>query len=151
VDVKWPNDLHLAGRKFAGILPESALLDNALAWVVVGIGINVNQHFAANDPLVLTATSIREMCGTAISRTDLLAGILTRLNAWYALLHDRLLAQTWRARCGTLGQRVRVESNDVVVEGLAEDIDPSGALWLRDARGQRHLLTVGEATLLPPF
>ncbi|MGB4675756.1 MAG: hypothetical protein WBH90_03430, partial [Aggregatilineales bacterium] len=60
------------------------------------------------------------------------------------------LLGAWRARCVTLGQRVRVETPGGVVEGTAEDITPQGALWLRDDAGQRHRIAAGEATLRTP-
>jgi BirA family biotin operon repressor/biotin-[acetyl-CoA-carboxylase] ligase len=148
VAVKWPNDLQIGGKKFAGILPESAVVGEDLLWIVVGMGINVNQIFEAGDPLGETATSLRVATGGVHDRAALLAEIMTRLSGWYARLGDDALPEAWRARCVTIGQRVRAGVPGGSLEGLAEDIDPSGALWLRDDTGQRHRLDAGETTLL---
>ncbi len=148
VVVKWPNDLQIGGKKFAGILPESAVVGEDLLWIVVGMGINVNQIFEAGDPLGETATSLRVATGSEHDRAALLAEIMTRLSGWYARLGDDALPEAWRARCVTIGQRVRAGVPGGSLEGLAEDIDPSGALWLRDDTGQRHRLNAGETTLL---
>lgn len=150
VDVKWPNDLQIGGKKLAGILPESAIMGERAEWVIVGVGLNVSQAFAADDPLRETATSLRTATGQDVERAALLAAIMARLNEWNRVLATGALLDAWRARCVTLGRRVRVESAGGAVEGTAEDITPEGALWLRDAAGQRHRIAAGEATLRTP-
>ncbi len=148
VVVKWPNDAQIDGKKVAGILAESAVTGAELAWAVVGVGVNVNQVFAPGDPLAETATSLRMSAGREFDRLALLGALLERLNGWRAHLLDEKLTVSWRTRCATLGQRVRVEAGARTFEGLAEDLDADGALLLRDADGARHRLTAGEATLL---
>ncbi|HEC23530.1 MAG TPA: biotin--[acetyl-CoA-carboxylase] ligase [Chloroflexi bacterium] len=148
VAVKWPNDLQLGGKKFVGILPESAIMGDRLAWVIVGIGVNVNQVFTPPDPLYETATSLRMVTGSAHDRAALLARIMSRLNEWYGYLHDERLLEAWRERCTTLGQVIRARTAEGVVKGKAEEIDLSGALWIRDEAGKRHRLTASEVTLL---
>jgi BirA family biotin operon repressor/biotin-[acetyl-CoA-carboxylase] ligase len=148
VDVKWPNDLQIGGRKFCGILPESTIVGERLAWVIVGTGVNVNQVFAADDPLAATATSLRLASGREIDRVRLLGEILANLKRWAAQTDSEALAATWRSRCVTLGQHIEVEGGGRRVAGLAEEIDGKGALWLRDAAGDLHRLVAGEATLV---
>ena len=148
IDVKWPNDLQIGGMKVAGILPESALVGDRLAWVVVGIGINVNQEFAADHPLAGTATSLRMAAGREIDRLALLRETLVRLAVWYGRIGDDALHGAWAARCVTLGRRVRVQVGDRVIEGLAEGLDPAGALWVQGDEGQRRRVSAGEATIV---
>ena len=148
VQVKWPNDLQLNGKKLAGILAESAVSGDELEWVVVGIGLNVNQAFDASDSLGGTATSLRMASGSEQDRALVLAQSMARLKEWYGRLDDESLTEAWRERCITLGQHIRVSTPAGLLQGLAEDIDASGALWLRDDSGRRHHLTSGEATLL---
>jgi len=147
VDVKWPNDLQISGRKVAGILPESALVGDRLAWVVVGIGINVNQEFAADHPLADTATSLRMAAGQEIDRLAVLREMLVRLAGWYGQIGIDQLHLAWAERCVTLGRRVRVQVGGQVIEGLAEGLDPAGALWIRDDSAQRQRVSAGEATV----
>lgn len=148
IDVKWPNDLLIDGKKLAGILAESSIEGEHLDWVIVGAGLNVHQVFTPTDPLSGRATSLRMETGKEHDRATLLAQILARLNDWCARLDQSALIAAWRARCPMLGQPVQVETPDGILTGVAEDIDTTGALWLRDAEGQRHYLTVGEATIL---
>jgi BirA family biotin operon repressor/biotin-[acetyl-CoA-carboxylase] ligase len=150
VAVKWPNDLLIGGRKVAGILPESAFTGESLSWVVVGMGINVNQVFEKDAPLAETATSLRVVIGGGVDRAALLAKIMARMNHWNACLGDDALDQAWQGRCLTIGQRVRIQLPGETIEGLAEALDAAGALWLRDEVGVLHRIVAGEATLLNP-
>lgn len=146
-DIKWPNDVQIGGKKLAGILPESAIEGDRLRWVIVGVGLNVNQHFEPPDPLAEEAVSLRMACGRTIDRAALLGKIAEHLSVWAARLHDPALIEAWRARCITLGQQITVTLPNEKLEGVAESLDPSGALWLRTDDGQRRRLTIGEATL----
>jgi len=148
IDVKWPNDLQISGRKVAGILPESALVGDRLAWVVVGIGINVNQEFADDHPLAGTATSLRMAAGQEIDRLTVLREMLVRLAIWYVQIRANSLYRAWMDRCVTLGQRVQIRVGDSTVEGIAEDLDLAGALWVRADDGNLRLVSAGEATIL---
>jgi BirA family biotin operon repressor/biotin-[acetyl-CoA-carboxylase] ligase len=148
VEVKWPNDLLLGGKKFVGILPESGIVGFKLAWLIVGMGVNVNQRFEPPDSLAETATSLYTYTGHPYDRAYVLVRIVQALNRWYARLREEALVEAWRARCSTLGRRIRVGTAGGVLEGVAEVIDPQGALWLRDDDGERHRLTASEVTLL---
>src|SRR6267143_1923097 len=57
VDLKWPNDLLVGGKKVGGILTEMHAEPAQVRFVIVGIGLNVNQEkFPAE--LAATATSL---------------------------------------------------------------------------------------------
>ncbi len=79
VDLKWPNDLLIDGRKFCGILTEMNAEATRVRYIVVGIGINVNQvTFPAE--LQETAISLRLATGTEWSRVELCAALLKSLD-----------------------------------------------------------------------
>ena len=131
VELKWPNDLLVGGRKLGGILCESRWM-GARPDVVVGFGINVHARAFA-DELAGIATSLA-LHGAAVSRVELLANVLATLEARL----DRFLADgfasvrdAYEARCAMLGRTVEVGGARGVAEGLAED----GALLLRPEGG----------------
>ena len=150
VDVKWPNDLQIEGKKVAGILAESAILNDQVVLTVAGIGINVSVRFEPDDPLAETATSLLVATGEITDRATLLARIMAGLNRWNVYLRDRALDEAWRARMVILGQRVRAMTQDGLIDGVAEDIDATGALWFRPDGGETVRLMAGEVSLLPP-
>lgn len=148
--LKWPNDVLLAtgsghARKVAGILTEMASERDRVRHVVVGIGLNVNTlSFPA--ALEARATSLCAATGREHDRRALLVALLEAFEPAY----DRFCADGpadaiahWRSY-GALGQPCRIERDGTVVEGTAEDIDPDGALVLRDGHGHIHRVVSGE-------
>ena len=77
VELKWPNDLILDGKKLGGILCESKVKDNRMHEVVIGIGLNVNEtKDDFDEALQSTATSMHIQSGKFYQRERVLAGIL---------------------------------------------------------------------------
>ena len=84
-DLRWPNDVLIEERKFCGILTEMNAEATRVRYVVVGIGINVNQaSFPAElEPI---ATSLRLAAGHEWSRVQVAAALLKSLDTWYRKL-----------------------------------------------------------------
>lgn len=136
--LKWPNDVLVPVdgelRKSAGILVE-----RHGERVVVGIGVNVDWRGVPRDPGRAAWGSVAEAVGRDVDRWELLADLLRALEAWLRDLHRdpvRLLA-SYRTRCATLGQQVRVTvPSGQLLEGTATDITTDGALRLRTRDGE---------------
>lgn len=156
--LKWPNDLLLpaqtpAGpqlRKAAGILSEIELNDGAIAWVILGIGVNVNWAPAGivdGRDLAAVATSVSAASGREVDRLALLRALLVRLDRRYVALRDGVrdeLFGAWRARLAMLGQPTTVRLPHGQIAGIAEGVDPSGSLLVRDAEGVLHTIVAGD-------
>lgn len=148
VAIKWPNDLQITGRKLGGMLCEAGMRGNALDYVVVGLGLNVNVDPASLGPLLTPATSLAHELGHEVERLPLLAALLLEMeNAYLRLREGWLPHADWRARLATLGQPVRAGLPDEVLEGTAEDVDADGALLLRLADGSLRRVLAGDVTL----
>jgi BirA family transcriptional regulator, biotin operon repressor / biotin---[acetyl-CoA-carboxylase] ligase len=146
VSLKWPNDVHLAGRKVAGILPEAIWQGEQLAAVILGIGLNVRVDFA-NTPLAERAISIETVTGTPVDRATLLDKLLRRIEHWSPYLGDSSLVEAWRARLETLGRRVTAMGAGDAISGQAVGVDENGALLLQSGDGAVHRVIAGEVTL----
>jgi BirA family biotin operon repressor/biotin-[acetyl-CoA-carboxylase] ligase len=107
--LKWPNDVMTPEGKVGGILSE--LVGDA---VVVGLGLNVDWR----SPLPPGGAAL----GAGVDRAALLAAWLTALDRPGDVLGR------YRARCATIGRRVRVELPGESVEGTAEAVDDDGSL-----------------------
>src|SRR5262249_54576025 len=81
-DLKWPNDLLIDGKKFCGILTEMNAEVTRVRYIVVGVGINVNQTSFPSG-LENLATSLRLASGTEWSRVELCAALLKSLDREY--------------------------------------------------------------------
>ena len=152
--IKWPNDLQLDGRKLGGILCEATWDAAGPAFVVVGIGINVN-HFPADFPPELRdiATSLRAVSGGSSPPRTLVAGdvaraILRQLAEPPAALDDARLAEL-AARDALRGREVRVTGPEELV-GIAEGISAAGALLVRTVEGVRAV-TSGTVRPIEPL
>lgn len=147
--IKWPNDILLAGKKAGGILTELGFRGDALAYAIVGLGLNVNLR-AEQLPEELrgVATSIAQVAGRPIPREPLLCALLERIEQRYEQLRGgQVPVAEWAARLATLGKAVRVSEGGGTIEGYAEAVDADGALWLRLADGRSQRILAGDVTL----
>ncbi len=145
--IKWPNDELAGGRKLAGILTELATDPERVQWVVLGMGVNVNAEPGdLPEELRPLATSLAGELGRPVARAPFVTGLLATLEGWL----DRHAAEgfgpvraAWRERSHTLGREVRARVGEREVEGVAEDIDETGALLVR-ARGKLERVLAGD-------
>ncbi|MFO0737873.1 MAG: biotin--[acetyl-CoA-carboxylase] ligase [Labilithrix sp.] len=144
VKVKWPNDVHVRGRKIAGILVESAVAGTRVESLIVGIGINVKTRELPPE-LASIATSVA-LEGGAADRAAILLDVLAGL--------DRDLERAAHTGLGAL--RARLEAHDALVgkrissdglAGIASGIDADGRLLLRGDDGTVHRVASGEVHL----
>ncbi len=149
--IKWPNDVHLGGKKVAGILAESGTDLSGEPFAVVGIGVNVNQEPADFPPeLLVKAGSLRMATGRIIDRPAVAAALLRSLDARLPQLESafpEIIAAAAR-RSSLLGRWIRVQSGADLLEGHAEELDPNGHLVLRSGDGTLSRLTAGEVTVV---
>ena len=151
--IKWPNDLVCGGRKLAGILTELAADPDRVQWIVLGIGVNVNLR-GDDLPADLRpiATSLAIERGAPVPRALFAAAVLSALEEWLDRHAEEGFAPVraaWKEMSDTLGREVRVRSNAVDLEGLAEDVDEGGALLVRTSAGLERVLA-GDVEMLRP-
>ena len=143
-DLKWPNDVLIGGKKVCGILTEMNAEATRVRYVVVGIGINVNQ---ASFPKELQATSLRLATGSEWSRVELLAALLKSLDREYRqFLQDpegkeSILRRFAENSSWLHGKKIRIEENGSAFEGTTEGLDARGFLQVRTANGMQTVLS----------
>jgi BirA family biotin operon repressor/biotin-[acetyl-CoA-carboxylase] ligase len=153
--IKWPNDIIIRRRKVAGILTEMEARYEAVQFVVVGVGVNVNMTQAALEErlgsVAQTATSLQVALGREISREALLAAFMGSLEVWYDRFITQgqvILQEAWEARSLMHGRRIRAQTLGSIWEGTAEGIDDIGRLQLRQDDGALVVLTSAEVRFL---
>ena len=150
VNIKWPNDLVVANDKLAGILIETARVENKTV-AIIGIGINF-----VLPKEVENATSVQALFQTAskqgVSVKTLLNAVLAQLDA---LLNE--YAQNGFASCvgeynaanrDTNRPVLLLQEGRVVHEGVVKGVDAQGALRLLTDKGEKTIVS-GEISLRP--
>jgi BirA family transcriptional regulator, biotin operon repressor / biotin---[acetyl-CoA-carboxylase] ligase len=143
--IRWPNDVEVAGRKLAGILPER--VDTAQGRrILIGVGINV-----LTDPKAMPA-EVRHMA-TSLSaiwrdqvdretRPGLLAAVLDRFGSVLGRLvgKDPELVARWNTLDLLRDEWVSVALGSRIVAGHGCGIDDDGALCLDDGNARHRLI-----------
>jgi len=150
--VKWPNDIHVEGRKLAGVLIESRPQDG---WAVIGIGLNIcieDREFPVE--LRGRATSIftddqraQERGSAGLSPLlpggpPLLSPLNKRLDHWVQAEPDEVLI-AWRERDALKGREVEWDGGS----GVADGVDDRGYLVVVTPAGDRIAVGAGEVHL----
>ena len=151
VEIKWPNDILIGGKKAAGILTEMSAELDRVRHVILGIGIDVNQD-AQEFPAEIRkiATSLKIEHGESMSRAALATAVLRELETEYSRIcagQFSDVAADWMEHCTTIGKDVTVQIGDRKIRGRAESLDDDGALILRSEHGRLQRITGGDVTI----
>ncbi|HEY6464667.1 MAG TPA: biotin--[acetyl-CoA-carboxylase] ligase [Candidatus Acidoferrales bacterium] len=149
-DIRWPNDLLVRGRKFAGILTEMHAEPDRLHYAVIGIGINVNQHRLPAE-IQDIATSLRIESGKSHSRLEIAVRLLRNLDRYYNLYladgYAPILRRFAEVSSYFRGKRVRITTARETFTGTTAGLEASGVLRVArdDGRGTEAILS-GDVT-----
>jgi BirA family transcriptional regulator, biotin operon repressor / biotin---[acetyl-CoA-carboxylase] ligase len=143
--LKWPNDVLVHGRKATGILIESGPTTCGDIWLAVGIGINLAE---APQDVERPATAFAEhMAGPPPKPQDALEILATHFERW----RDRWeregftpIAEGWTRHAQGLGGPCEARLPNRTHRGIAEGLDPDGALRLRRDDGSILRITAGD-------
>ena len=147
VDLKWPNDLMVRGKKAGGILTEMHADPGAIRFVVVGIGLNVNQERFPGE-LANAATSLRQETGKPQSRMELLVRLLREFESDYNRFVREGVASVVK-RFEVLssyahGKRVRITNGTESFLGTTAGLGPEGLLQVERDDGRVVTVIAGD-------
>ncbi|MDD2510115.1 MAG: biotin--[acetyl-CoA-carboxylase] ligase [Syntrophomonas sp.] len=151
VQIKWPNDVYINGKKVAGILLElSGELEQA-DYLVAGIGINVNfDRTSLPEGVANIATSLAEESGNYHQMDEILLRVLQSIEGYYCKFLENGfedIRKEYKSRCLHLGKMIRLDTPRGSLEGINVDIDEQGNLII-DAGDRIEHLTTGDVALL---
>ena len=134
-EVKWPNDIMVNGKKVAGILLGTTSKFRK-PWVLIGIGINVNNEIPAE--IARVATSIAAIRKQSQGRSRLLEAVLAKLNtAWIDFGRTGFgpYQKAVEGRLQGVGKQVQVKVGSKTLNGKLKSVDAQGNLVLDSAAG----------------
>lgn len=152
-DLKWPNDALVTdpatgeGRKVAGVLVERRDDPGVGAYLVVGVGIDVDWRGTDRAGEAGAWTSLAEELDADVDRWDVLADLMRALSAWLLDVprDPTTLLASYEARCRTIGRDVEVATPTGGVAGTATGLGTDGALIVTTPRGPVSV-TAGDVT-----
>jgi BirA family biotin operon repressor/biotin-[acetyl-CoA-carboxylase] ligase len=135
IQLKWPNDLWLHGRKLGGILIETASM-GALRYAVIGIGINIGRRAA--EGLRTPPAWLQELLPEldAAQAFGLIAPAVVKAVLDFAEQGMEPLRGAYQARDALYGREVVCSDG---LSGIARGIDAQGALLLQTAQGLQKI------------
>jgi BirA family biotin operon repressor/biotin-[acetyl-CoA-carboxylase] ligase len=144
VRLKWPNDILIDGKKICGILTEMRTRADRVAFIIAGIGVNLNMqklHFPRE--LRETATSLRIEMECEIDRLDFSVRLIETLEHWYRIFlnggQDHI-RQSWLKYADIIGRRIEVVFKSDMQRGTVVGLDENGALLIRGETGVQQVL-----------
>ncbi len=146
VRVKWPNDLLLNGKKLAGMISEMITRQGDLDFILLGIGLNVNNHVQHHE---FPAISLKDVLGHPVDGKDILEPFLSDFETRLKNLDPAAIIAQWKKKTATIGSQVRVETHDRIISGLALDVDDTGALLVADQAGNIEKIIYGDCFHTP--
>lgn len=146
IDIKWPNDVLLYGKKTAGILLEVVSDREGCPAALVGVGVNVSTGWLPPE-LEETATSLREYSDRA-DRRKLLVRFLRHFDAGYAHFQSgsrsRILEQWMEHSSMSDGMQVEIRDGTRIMAGITCGLSDLGALRIRTPDGRIELIFAGD-------
>jgi BirA family transcriptional regulator, biotin operon repressor / biotin---[acetyl-CoA-carboxylase] ligase len=158
--IKWPNDIILSGRKVCGILTEMVSEAERVDFIVIGIGINVNQDLL-DFPMELREKAIslklysqkpdsnkNDLPANEIhNRSGIIRELLYELELAYKKINAGMVPEIisdWRLHSVTLGREVKVAVRNMEYKGIARDIENDGRLVIECLDGTIRRISSGE-------
>lgn len=149
--IKWPNDIYINDKKISGILTESHIKSHVVDYLILGIGINLNNSkFELSPDLQKKSSSIKDELGYEVNIKDFLNKFLMELEFYYNMLSNNKLNKIlndWRKLTNTLGKIVEIKQGNTIFIGEAYDIDENGSLIIKEKNGQFRNIIAGDCSI----
>ncbi|MBI3026836.1 biotin--[acetyl-CoA-carboxylase] ligase [Candidatus Woesearchaeota archaeon] len=147
-NIKWPNDVHYKGKKLCGILTEGIF--GRENYVVVGIGLNVNQTEFSDD-VKDTATSLKIVKKRTINIEKIKKTLISEFFILYEKYYNKNklkdISKIWRKHCDTLGKNVTIITKTKIFTGKAIGIDENCNLLLKQKNNEITRIVEGDVNV----
>ncbi len=152
VQIKWPNDIILKNKKLGGILTEMSSELNLIEYIIIGIGINVNNSEEDfSDTLEKIATSLKIETAENFNRQKLIGSILNHFETLYEeYIFESNLASTiqvCKKNSILLGKEIQLYHKGVLITATAVDISDEGLLLIQHKDGSVEKIISGEVSM----
>src|SRR5437867_10301928 len=138
IDIKWPNDLLIGGKKFCGILSEIQAELDLVKTMIIGVGLNEN-HEGFPKEIADRATSLRMASGRIQSRLEILLEFFEEFENIYMDLERKgprgVIDQWTRFSSFANGRKIEIHDGVRRISGVTRGLNPLGALRIEQSGG----------------
>ncbi len=139
VELKWPNDVTINGKKVAGMLIDVSIESNKIEYLVLGVGINYRVNSSQLEKQLKNSENFYGVT-SLIEKDDnespilFVKDFLLELEKIFALLEkgeNKTIVHNWTKKSSTIGRDVSLSTSDGKIKGKAIKLDNDGALILK--------------------
>ena len=131
-EIKWPNDVVVAGKKIAGVLVEASWLGDELEYAILGIGVNIHPgSVPKSEYLDFPATCADGEAGAHCDRTEVLTAILKSIGSWLPLVGSDEMVREWEKNLAYRDCIVTLEGPGLNFTGEIAGLSPEGQLRIK--------------------
>lgn len=149
VMLKWPNDIYVDNKKISGVLLELRGEANSPCNAVIGMGVNVNMPKLMGDRINQQWSDMESILKKNINRNHVIAQILNELIPRLEKFSEYGFSEfidEWNSFDLLAEQKIKIEGNMNLSEGIAHGVDKQGAL-LVEHNGKIQSLYSGEVSV----
>ncbi len=152
IQIKWPNDLIINGKKVGGILINTRIKEELLTELVIGIGININNKTETLPPEVASiATSMSENLKDKISIDSVQDVVLVAQNRLFnKVVRDEMddITLIWAKKSFSFQKEIRVVTQGETLIGLEQGITENCELILKTKSNEIKTISIGDIELM---
>lgn len=144
--IKWPNDIHVNGRKISGILAESVIKNSKFEGIVLGLGININSDEKLFDSVSQKVTSLSTEVSKKINKDEFIENLVQKFEADYEKLLDNgfsIFKNEYISYLNCIDKEISVKNYDKTFTGIARNISDNGLLIL-ETNGELKEISAGD-------
>jgi BirA family transcriptional regulator, biotin operon repressor / biotin---[acetyl-CoA-carboxylase] ligase len=151
VQVKWPNDVLIKGKKTAGILSESTWQGESLQGIVLGIGINLlTPSVPPSEGLLFPATCIQTHTKKEIDPITILSKLLDKIIKLRSSILTATFIQEYEKKLAFMGELITLDVGEgKLIKGRLKGIDEYGKICIQLSSGKEHYFPIGDLKLRP--
>jgi len=135
-EIKWPNDILIKGKKVSGILTEVDIKNNKLNYVIIGIGINVNNLLEKEIQNVATTLKIEK--NSVVLRFNVFKHFLINFDKFYQIIINKdydTIRKIWLTYANIIDRNIQLIDSKNKIFGNVTNIDENGYLILKTDGG----------------
>lgn len=140
IGIKWPNDLLINEKKLCGILTEMQGEQDRIDYVLIGIGLNINQgDMSWDEDIREIATSLRLETSQNWDKNDIVQEVLKHFEHTYELYMKegfQVIKPRWEKAAFKIGEEILIKTYRETWRGKFLEISDEGALIAEDSNGK---------------